>query len=95
MHCTFKIFLKIKKISHIIAIKNKKVSILGINSMGLVGPRVCVRNLELPVQSFFYRRELWASKSAGRKGDVPKIYGFVACTKTKLKEKGDFLNTTL
>ena len=27
--------------------------------------------------SLFYRRELWASKSAGAKGDVPKIYEFV------------------
>ena len=55
-------------ISHTIAIKDKKVSILGINSMDLVGPRACI---------LFYRKELWASKSAGAKSDVPKMYGFV------------------
>ena len=27
--------------------------------------------------SLFYKRELWASKSSGAKGDVPKIYRFV------------------
>ena len=27
--------------------------------------------------SLFYKRELWASKSAGAKGYVPKICGFV------------------
>ena len=27
--------------------------------------------------SLIYKRELWASKSAGAKGDVPKICGFV------------------
>ena len=41
-----------KIISHTIAIKDKKVSILGINSMDLVGPRACIRNLDLRVQSF-------------------------------------------
>ena len=48
--------------------------------------RECVRNLDLRVQ--VHPGELWiskqrvhivleASKSAGAKGDVPKIYGFV------------------
>ena len=75
--------------SHTIAIKDKKVLIFGINSMGLVRPRAFVRNLDLRVQSFFFIAEgsgpqnLWvpivirASKSAGAKGDVPKICGFV------------------
>ena len=27
--------------------------------------------------SLFYKRELWAIKSVGAKGHVPKIYGFV------------------
>ena len=49
-------------------------------------PRECVRNLDLRVQ--VHPGDLWvlnqgvhivleASKSAGAKGDVPKIYGFV------------------
>ena len=41
-----------KKVSHTIAIKDTKVSILGINSMDLVGPTACVKNLNLCVQSF-------------------------------------------
>jgi hypothetical protein len=72
-----------------IAIKDKKVSILGMNSMGFVRPRACFRNLDLRVQSFFFIEEssepqnpwvpivLRASKSAGAKGDVPKFFGFV------------------
>ena len=36
--------------------KDKKVSILGINSMDLVGPRACIRNLDLRVQSFFIEK---------------------------------------
>ena len=37
--------------------------------------RECVRNLDLWVQ--VHPGELWVSKSAGAKGDVPKICGFV------------------
>ena len=64
--------------------KIKTFTYLG--SFSLVSVRECVRNLDMRVQ--VHSGELWiskqrvhivleASKSAGAKGDVPKICGFV------------------
>ena len=73
-----------EKNSHTIAIKDTKVSILGIKSMGLVGRTHCIC-----VCAVFSIEEssgpqnprvlivLTDSKSAGAKGDVPMFYGFV------------------
>ena len=74
---------------HIVAALKKVFSVLGDLKMYFIEisvVRECVRNLDLRVQ--VHPRELWVSKqrvhivleapkSAGAKGDVPKICGFV------------------
>ena len=79
-----------KDFTHYSYKKQKKIRFLAyINSMGLIGPRACVRNLELRVQSFFLQKRALGLKICGCKRWCPKdLRVFVPAAPVLMHERG-------